>query len=436
MAINRTCDGISRRDALRVGAFGATGLSLASYLRLADAGMVRDKAKTKSAIFINLPGGPTHMDTFDLKPDAPKEFRGEFNPIKTNVSGIEISEHLPNLAKCADKYAIIRGISHSLAAHPLGQQYINTGNRPLPSLQFPCFGSVVAKELPTDKDLPPFVSIPNTQHGAGYLGVKYSPLTTNSTPRPGQPFNVRGISLSGGMKLSEIEKRNSLLKDLDQTFSGLEKHNQLLEGLDKFSQQAYSMITSRRSREAFDISRESPKFSKPFGEDPFGMSCLLATRLVESGIRFVSVNLGGWDTHQDNFNRLKTNLLPKFDVGLAALFNGLEQKGLLESTSVYVTGEFGRTPKINSRSELGGGRDHYSRCMFMLMAGGGIKTGQVVGASDAKAEGPLDRVISPDDVAATFYQSLGIDPTKEYETTTGRPVMIVRNGKPIKELLV
>ena len=194
------------------------------------------------------------------------------------------------------------------------------------------------------------------------------------------------------------------------------------------------MITSKRARNAFDISKESPEFAKPFGNDPFALSCLLASRLVESGIRFVSINLGGWDTHQDNFTRLKTNLLPKLDTGISALLNGLAQKGLLDSTTVYITGEFGRTPKINSRSAEGG-RDHYSRCMFMLMAGGGIKTGQVVGESDAKAQGPKDWAISPDDVAATFYKSMGIDPTKEYHTSTGRPVMIVRNGKPIKELL-
>ena len=357
-----------------------------------------------------------------------------FQPIKTNVSGIEICEHLPKLAKVADKFAIIRGVSHSLAAHPLGQEYVNTGNRPLPSLQFPCYGSVAAKELPSAADMPPFVSIPNSPHGAGYLGVKYAPLTTNAMPQPGRPFNVRGISLAGGIRLEEMSKRQNLLKDLDQTFADIEKESPLLDGLDKFNQQAYAMITSRRAREAFDISRESGEFTKPFGNDPFALSCLLATRLVESGIRFVSLNLGGWDTHRDNFTRLKTALLPKLDTGVSALLNGLEQKGLLESTTVYITGEFGRTPKINSRSSEGG-RDHYSRCMFMLMAGGGIRTGQVVGESDAKATGPKGTGYTPDDVAATFYQALGIDPSKEYHTSTGRPVMIVRNGKPIRELL-
>jgi uncharacterized protein (DUF1501 family) len=207
----------------------------------------------------------------------------------------------------------------------------------------------------------------------------------------------------------------------------------LLEGLDRFSQQAYSIISSKRAREAFDISKESEDFAKPFGEDPFGMSCLLATRLVESGVRFVTISLGGWDTHQDNWTRLKTRLLPTLDVGLAALFNGLEQKGLLSKTAVFVTGEFGRTPKINTRSAEGG-RDHYPRCMFMLMAGGKVKGGQVLGESDETASAPKNEGFKPDDVAASFYHNLGIDHTHEYHSDTGRPIMIVRDGTVIPQL--
>jgi uncharacterized protein (DUF1501 family) len=207
----------------------------------------------------------------------------------------------------------------------------------------------------------------------------------------------------------------------------------LLDGLDRFGQQAYSIITSKRARDAFDVSKESPAFAEPFGDDPFGMSCLLAIRLIEAGVGFVSLSLGGWDTHQDNFTRLRENLLPKLDVGLAALFRGLEQRGLLDSTAVFVTGEFGRTPKINNRSAEGG-RDHFPRCMFMLMAGGGIRGGQVVGESDETASGPASEGFSPDDAAATFYANLGIDFTKEYHTTSGRPITIVRDGKPIEKL--
>jgi len=264
--------------------------------------------------------------------------------------------------------------------------------------------------------------------------VKYAPLATGATPRPGQPFTVRGVALQNGLTVKEVERREALLEDLDKAFAGFESSSQLLDGLDKFGQQAYAMITSKRAREAFDVSKESPAFTKPFGDGAFGMSCLLAIRLVEAGVRFCTVSLGGWDTHANNFPRLKDALLPQLDTGLSALFNGLAEKGLLDSTAVFVTGEFGRTPKINNRSTPGG-RDHYPRCMFMLMAGGGIRGGQVVGESDDKATAPKGKGFTPDDVAATFFHNLGVDHTKEYHTNTGRPIMIVRDGHVIEQLL-
>jgi hypothetical protein len=433
MATSRTCDGLRRRDFLKVGAIG--GLSLAGYLRLAGAGEVQ-AAKAKSAIFINLQGGPSHMDTFDLKPDAPAEFRGKFNPIDTNVAGIRISEHLPKLAQCADKFALLRGVSHTLGAHELGTEYVNTGNRPIPSLEYPGYGAVVTKESvgQVPKDLPPFVAIPNSAQRPGFLGVQFAPLNITAAPRPGQPFNVRGIALGNGLTIDEVERRHNLLADLDRTFAAVEKDSQLLTGLDRFSEQAHAIITSKRTRDAFDVSKEDPKFAEPFGTEAFGQSCLLATRLVESGVKFVTVSLGGWDTHQDNWTRLSTRLLPPLDTGLSALLTGLAQKGLLESTVVFVTGEFGRTPKINARSAEGG-RDHYPRCMFMLLAGGGIRGGQVLGESDETASAPKNEGFSPDQVAATFYRALGIDHTKEYHTNSGRPIMIVRDGTIIDKLL-
>ncbi|MDA1012940.1 MAG: DUF1501 domain-containing protein [Planctomycetota bacterium] len=435
MATHMTCDGASRRDFIKAGVLGGAGLTLAGYMQLAAAGEVKSNATAKRGIFINLTGGPSHMDTFDLKPKAPKEYRGTFNPIQSNVDGIEFSEHLPKLALCADKFAIIRGMSHTLGAHRLGTDYVNAGTKPLPSLEFPGYGAVVSKETEQVNpiDLPAFVAVPNGNQRPGFLGVKYAPLNTAATPRIGTPFSVRGIALSGGLTIKEVEKRQNLLRELDSTFESADANSQLLDGLDRFSQQAHSIITSKRSRDAFDISKESPAFTKPFGEDAFGASCLLASRLVESGVRFVSLTLGGWDTHSDNFTKLSTNLLPRLDTGLAALFNGLAEKGLLDSTAVFVTGEFGRTPKINSRTAEGG-RDHYPRAMFMLMAGGGIKGGQVVGKSDDKATLPDGKGFKPDDAAATYYHALGIDHTKEYHTNTGRPIMIVREGQVIKEL--
>ena len=432
--LHRTCDGVGRRDFLKVGAVGA-GLTLSGYLRAAAAGEVAPKAKAKSGIFIFLAGGPSHLETFDLKPNASKETRGEFNPVATNVPGVEISEHLPKLAGCADKYAILRGVSHSVAAHQLGTEYVNSGNRPLASLEFPGYGAVYCKEregsLPND--LPPFVSIPNSPQRAGFLGVKYSPLNTGATPKPKQAYAVRGVTLAGGVAAAEVDRRHDLLRRLDTAFAGYESDNQLLDGLDRFNRQAYSIITSKRSREAFDVGKENPSFAALFEADDFSMSCLLAIRLVEAGVGFVSLQLGGWDTHTDNFTRLRENLLPKLDNGLAALFNGLSQRGLLDETAVYVTGEFGRTPKINTRSAEGG-RDHYPRCMFMLMAGGGVRGGQVVGESDETAAGPKADGISPDDVAASFYKNLGIDHTKEYPSNTGRPITIVRDGTPVERL--
>ena len=371
------------------------------------------------------------MDTFDLKPSAPKEYRGEFSPIATNVPGLEICEHLPKLAQCADKFTLLRGVSHSLAAHEFGTKYMNTGNRPLPSLEFPGYGAVVSKELSSPRDLPPFVAIPDTPQLAGFLGVEYSPFRTTNVPRQGQPFSVRGITLASGLTVAEVEKRRKLLDDLDATFRGFEKASDVVNGLDKFSHRAYDIIRSPRSRKAFDVSQESKEISALFNASPVAQSCLLAARLVESGVRFVTVSSGGWDTHDNNFNRLKTQLLPNLDSALSGLFLALDKKGLLGTTAVYITGEFGRTPKINPRA----GRDHHPRAMFALLGGGGIMGGQVVGASDDKAMGPASGDgITPDDIAASMYHALGIDVSKEYHTPSGRPVAIVRYGTAIKEL--
>ena len=431
MAFFRTCDGIGRRDFLKAGVAGGGGLTLASYAQLSAAEAVNPNAKAKAAIFVNLNGGPSHMDSFDLKPDAPSEYRGEFSPIQTCLPGVMISEHLPKIATCMDKFTLLRGVSHSVAAHDLGTKYVNSGNRPIPSLEFPGYGSVVTKERPGVPELPPFVAIPNSAQRPGYLGVRYAPMNTTSTPQIGAPYRVRGISMSGGLTVEDVEKRRNLLTKLDRTFSDVEEQSQLLDGMDEFGRQAHTVITSPRAREAFDIGKESPEFSKPFGTSGLGASCLLALRLVESGVRFVTVTNGGWDTHRDNWNVLKTRQLPALDEALFGLFTGLAARGLLESTIVYVTGEFGRTPKINTERV---GRDHYPRNMFMILGGGGVKGGQVLGESDATASMPKNEGFAPDDVAASFYHALGINHEQEYHTPSGRPVMIVREGHVIPEL--
>jgi hypothetical protein len=425
------CDGIARRDFLRVGAVTGLGIGFNLQQYLASAATSPASGKAKAAIFVRLGGGPSHIDTFDLKPDAPDTHRGEFKPIGTNVDGMQICEHLPKLAQCADKFALLRGVSHTLAAHELGTLYMGTGNRPLPSLSFPSYGAVVTRELGSPAELPGFVAVPNQGYNStGYLGVEYGPFEPGEAPKPGQPMKIRGLALNG-VTLDDIDRRQNLVKRYDTAFGDFAHEDKILSGMDQFGQKAYAMMRSPKAREAFDLSQESAGITSLFANDQFSQSCLLATRLVENGVKFITVNLGGWDTHYDNFNILKNKNLPTLDAGLSGLFNALAMKGLLESTVVFVTGEFGRTPKISQR----GGRDHYPRAMFCLLAGGGIKTGQVVGASDEKAEGPKDKAITPDDIAATFYHALGIDHRKEYKTPSGRPVMITRYGTPIPELI-
>lgn len=420
---------MNRRAFVKIGTLGAGGLGLSTYLRMAGAGAV-ERPKATSAIFVFLGGGPSHIDSFDPKPAASADVRGEFAPIQSSVPGLELCEHLPLLARGAERFALVRGVSHSLAAHELGTRYMNTGNRPLPSLEFPSYGSVAAKELPTPADLPPFVAVPSAPQKAGYLGVQYAPLETNSVPAPGQPFSVRGIAIGDGRSLAEVERRQSLLAGLDTTFDDYRAPSDLLVGLDRFDEQAFDIIRSNRAREAFDTSREPAELAGAFGSHGFGQSCLLAARLVEAGVRLVTVSFGGWDTHNENFPRLKDEKLPQLDQGLSALLSNLEAKGRLESTAVFVTGEFGRTPKVNNRA----GRDHWAQAMFVLFAGGGVRGGQVIGASDSQGQGPASEGIPPENVAASFYHALGIDWTKEYHTHTGRPVKIVREGRVIDGL--
>ena len=268
MKLHRTCDGMKRRDMLKAGVLTAGGLTLSNYNRLAQAGQI-ESGRAERAIFVELPGGPSHLDTFDLKPEA-SEVCGEFKPIATNVPGIQISEHLPKLAAVADKFAILRGVSHTLAAHRLGREYVNTGSKPIPALEYPSYGAVLSKERPSDAEIPSQVAVPKSSQGAGFLGIRYAALETNATPGFGQPFSVRGISLPSGVGVDEIKRRQSLLKKLDRRFGELEKNDQLLDGLDQFGEQAYSMITSSRARQAFDISKEPESFAKQFGEDSFG----------------------------------------------------------------------------------------------------------------------------------------------------------------------
>jgi hypothetical protein len=418
----------NRRQMLKVGALG--GLSLSNYLRVQAAS--KSNSPTRSGIFIFLEGGPSHQDTFDLKPDAPSEYRGEFNPISTSVPGIQICEHLPELANRAKDYAIIRGLTHTLADHGIGKKYLLTGNRPSQTLSYPEYGAVVSKVHPSAPDLPSYVSIDESFVGPGYLGNEFSALTAKK-PTYGIPYSVRGISLEDGLTVEKYNSQKKLLDDLDTAFKGYEDLDESVRGLDRFGEQAHDIISSPTTRKAFDLSLEKPAEATRFGRHEFGQSLLLASRLIESGVHFVTVRLRpaefDFDTHTDNFSRL-SNLLPPFDKGLASLIDRLKERGLFSSTAIMVAGEFGRTPKVNNQ----GGRDHWARAMFALMAGGDVRGGQAIGETDKLAGEPNGSGYSPEDIAASFFQNIGISPQKEFQTNVGRPINLVRDGKPIKQL--
>lgn len=432
---SRYCDGVTRRNVLKAGLLGGMGISLANLLRWEAQGAIASGDSGKNAIFIYLPGGQSHHDTWDMKPDSKDEMvRGEFKPIDTNLPGLQVCEHMPNLARQAGKFALLRSVCHTLAAHAPGQQYMRSGNKPSPALEYPNHGSIVAKEHAAPVGIPPYVSLPvsRTNGGVetpGYLGVKYSSFAVNEDPNLAE-FSVRALATPDGLTLDRIEKRVKFMRGLDTAFRNVELHSQQLEGMDSFYHQAYDILRSSKAREAFDLNSVPDKQRERYGRTSFGQALLLARRLVEVGVRCVAVDFGSWDTHRDNFKSLKENLLPPFDQGVAALLEDLHQTGLLDNTVVWCTGEFGRTPKINDNA----GRDHWARAMSMIMAGGGIKPGQVIGETDENAAEPIDNPYSPDDAAASFMHALGIDHKKEYHTPTGRPVMISRDGNPIPEL--
>lgn len=426
--------GHTRRDFVRAGLMGMTGLSLDRFLRLARADQTdssgKQTARADSVLFVNLAGGPSHLDTLDMKPDGPSDTKGEFKPIGSKIAGLPVCEYLPKFAAIADQYTLIRGIRHSSGSHPLGQSYISTGNRPTPALMYPSLGSVVGNERAGQPDLPSYIAVPNTEWNAGYLGDAAAPFKTNAVPRPGKPFQVRGISLAEGVTVDQVLRRQRLLEKIDRTFRETDTDSQLLDALDKFGQQALNMMTSPRAQAAFDVAQESEVIQKRFTPDEFNQGLLLSCRLIEYGVPFVTVTYAGWDTHTDNFNGHR-RLLPALDNGLEAMLATLTSKGLLDRTLVVVMGEFGRTPKIN----VNAGRDHHPRVNWCLVAGGGVQTGRLIGGTDKGGEAPDDATeLKPDDIAATLYHALGIDPRTEYHTNTGRPVMLVPEGRILSEL--
>lgn len=426
--MNSTSARFTRRHSLQAGFLGLTGLTLADGLRAAAD---FEAAPTADAVlFLNLAGGPSHLDTLDMKPDGPAETRGEFSSIQTALPGLICCEYMPKFAKIADQFTLLRGISHTVGDHPQGQSYISTGNRPSPALQYPSLGSIITKEKPGDPDLPSYMAIPQTEWTAGYMGDAYAPFQTNAIPQPGQPFAVRGITLPEGITAEKVTRREQLLQKLNQKFREADTNSQLLEALDTFGRQAYSMITSKRTIEAFDVSREPASIQDLFDKNDIGQSMLLAVRLIEAGVKYITVTNAGWDTHLDNFAGHK-NLIPPMDAAITAGLAALQAKGLLERTLVVIMGEFGRTPKINQNV----GRDHYPQANWCLLTGGGVRPGQLIGATDFGGEKPTEETdIHPDDIAASILHSLGVDHHKEYFTKTNRPVSLVPNGRIIDHL--
>jgi uncharacterized protein (DUF1501 family) len=424
----RNCEGVSRRDVLRVGALSFFGLTLSDFLAMRSASAAAGaKSKAESVIVLWCAGGPSHLDTFDPKPDAPAEYRGEFNPINTNVDGIQLSELLANTAKVMDKCAVVRSLTSNIAAHEQASQYLMTGYRPLPTLEYPSYGAVVAKEMGLRNSIPPYIAIPNASRAgqSGFIGASYSAFTV---PDPSNgAYRVQDINLPGSVDQSRMTRRRGFTQKLNDRFVG-DLPDDKVRAVDSFYEKAYDLVTSSSAKKAFDISEEPAATREMYGMSTYGQGALLGRRLVEAGARFVTVTGGGWDTHQGNFDRLR-NLVPPLDKAFAALVTDLSQRGMLDKTLVVLMGEFGRTPRINPR----GGRDHYSRCRFATFAGAGIKGGQVVGKSNATGMEPAERPVSVEDVASTLYTALGIDYNKQYMTPTGRPIHLAANGKPIQE---
>ncbi len=414
------CDNISRRSFLKIGAFGA-GLTLADMLRFKALAGPGKGSSLKSAILIYLPGGPSHMDMYDLKPDAPKEFRGEFNPIATNVSGVQICEHFPLQAKMWDKLAVIRSVvsvgehSDSLVMTGYSQQVNRVAGHP-------SFGSVVSKVRGSaNADVPPFVSLRGMTTGTepGYLGVAHRPFTPNG---PG----LQNLSPANGVNPQRMEKRKALLEGLDDMRRDLDASG-TLAGLDSFTARAFDMVTSGNVRKAVDLSKEDKNTRTRYkGVEQF----LLARRLVEAGVGCVTLAIGGWDTHGQNFRILKRQL-PMVDRGVANLIQDLHDRGMAKDVVTVMWGEFGRTPKIN----MNAGRDHWPAVMSALIAGGGLKMGQAIGTSTPRGERPKDRPYRVPQVLSTVYKAIGIDPARTFPNGSGRPMYILDDREPVKELL-
>jgi hypothetical protein len=428
------CTGLSRRSFLRVGGLATLGLSLPTFLRL-QAAQPAAARKPISCILLWMQGGPSHHDSFDPKPEAPVEVRGEFGTIPTTLPGVHLAEHLPLLARRTDKYSIIRGHDPKNGSHGTADHLMMTGHKFNAALPFACYGSVVAKERGYQDGMIPFVqlgrAIDRRFNGgiAGFLGDEFNPFEVPDDPsRPN--FTVRDLSVPDARR-ARLARRYAMLAEVDRLHRDTDETSAAVKARDSFYEKAHGLITSPKAKKAFDLTLESPRTRERYGSTAFGQSCLLARRLVEAGVHFVTVTDGGWDTHQNNFKSLKDRKLPILDRGYSALLDDLHARRLLDSTLVVWFGDFGRTPKINPSA----GRDHWATAGVACMGGGGVRTGQVVGATNKLGEYVTDNPVTPQDLAATIYTALGVPLHTWYRTADGRPIELCPEGKPVRQLI-
>lgn len=450
MSALRNCEGVTRRNCLQLGVAAFAGGGLSGLLNLqaqaATQAVAEGKtpAKAKSVIMVWLDGGPSHFETFDPKPEAPIEIRGEFDPIATRTPGLFFSENMKALAGISDKLCIVRSICHNQGNHGAGNHYMMTGaptRIPVGCGAFvsfhPSYGSVTSYERKAPRGLPGYFSIPSVSRSGGpnFLGAKYAPFVVSDDPNQAT-FRVRDVNLPAGLTDDRFMQRRDLRKLVDQLprFAEAAAGDPVL-AVDTYAQQGYDLMTSVEAQQAFDIGREPEKLRDQYGRDSFGQRCLLARRLVEAGVPWITLYDGGWDDHSDIFPRFRTRT-PKLESSVAALISDLDDRGMLDSTLVVMLGEFGRTPKISTLSgSKTPGRDHWANAMSVMFAGAGTPRGAVIGATDRNGYAAVERVLSPENFASTIYRKLGIDPDKIYYTPQGRPTHLVSDSTPIKELM-
>ncbi len=431
------CEARSRRTfLLELGSLSGLGLSLPTLLaRRAEAASAGGKSKDVSCILIWTRGGTSHHDTLDPKPNAAPEVRGEFGVIGTAVPGVQFAETMPTFARELSRYSLLRGLNPRNGSHGTADAIMMSGHRFNPAVTYPCFGSVVARERNSRNHLPAFVQVGtdvDRRFGggvAGYLGIAFNPFELPGDPN-NPAFTVRDVTPPGGISLARVDRRREALASIDRLQRGLEHQAAAFGAMDKYYEAAFSMVTSPGTQRAFDLVREDPRVRDRYGRTTLGQGCLIARRLVEAGVRFVTVTSGGWDTHQDNFKTLKNRLLPPLDQAFPTLLADLDARGLLESTLVVWMTDFGRTPKINSAA----GRDHWSTAGILCMAGADTPRGRVVGRTDAEGGRVVEAEYFPEDVAATIYTKLGIPLDTIHTTPDGRPMRLC-DGRVIKELM-